>query len=40
MVEMKKQLGGMPENAIKGMLQSQNVPEHLKKAWRKKLKKI
>jgi len=39
MVEIKK-LGGMPENAIKGMLKSDNTPEHLKKAWRKKLRSI
>lgn len=35
-----KQVGGMPEKAIKGMLESDNTPEHLKKAWRKKLQRL
>jgi len=30
----------MPKKAIKKMLESPNTPEHLKKAWRKKLKEM
>lgn len=39
-VKEPKKVDGMPENAIKGMLKSSNAPEHLKKAWREKLKRI
>lgn len=35
-----KTICGMPEKAIKGMLKSDNTPEHLKKAWRKKLRSL
>lgn len=30
----------MPIEAIRKMLKSPNVPEHLKKAWRKKLREM
>jgi len=34
----EKTVCGMPEKAIKKMLKSDNTLEHLKKAWRKKLR--
>lgn len=35
-----RKIGGMPEKTIRKMIASPNTPEHLKKAWKKKLERM